>query len=109
MEGTIAADMRELRGPQAMPEPEIMVERGFRAEPRKQLNSALHDLCQPLTTLQCRLEMAILSDSVEGYREAAETGLTECRRIVQLVESMRAILQETAKNRIRRVRGVEKI
>jgi signal transduction histidine kinase len=86
-----------------MSEPESLAERGFRAEPRKQLNGALHDLCQPLTTLQCRLEMAILDDSVEGYREAAETGLRECRRIVQLVESMRAILQERAEIRTRRV------
>jgi signal transduction histidine kinase len=80
-----------------MPEPENLAERYFRAEPRKQLSGALHDLCQPLTTLQCRLEMAIVSDSVEDYREAAETGLIECRRIVQLVELMRAILQETAR------------
>lgn len=79
-----------------MPETENLAERGFRAEQRKQLNGTLHDLCQPLTTLQCRLEMAVLNESVEGYREAAETGLTECRRIVQLVESMRAILQEAA-------------
>jgi len=76
-----------------MSKPEILAERGFRAEQRKQLNGVLHDLCQPVTTLQCRLEMAILSDSVVDYREAAETGMTECRRIVQLVESMRAILQ----------------
>jgi hypothetical protein len=41
--------------------------------------------------------MAILSDSVEGYREAADTGLSECRRIVQLVELMREILQEAAR------------
>jgi len=54
-------------------------------------------MCQPLTTLHCRLEMAILSDSVEGYREAADTGLSECRRIVQLVELMREILQEAAR------------
>ena len=79
-----------------MPEPENLAERGFRAQQRRQLSGALHDLCQPLTTLQCRLEMAILSDSEESYREAAETGLTECRRILQLVESMREILQEAA-------------
>ena len=80
-----------------MPEPEKLAGRGFRAEPREQLSGALHDLCQPLTTLQCRLEMAILEGSIEGYREAAETGLSECRRMVQLVESMRAILQEMAR------------
>jgi signal transduction histidine kinase len=86
-----------------MPEPENLAEREFRAEQRKQLNDALHDLCQPLTTLQCRMEMAILSDSVADYRKAAEAGLTECRRIVQLVESMSAILQEAAQKAEKRV------
>jgi signal transduction histidine kinase len=86
-----------------MPEPENLAEREFCAEQRKQLSDALHDLCQPLTTLQCRLEMAILSDSVADYREATEAGLTECRRIVQLVESMRAILQEAAQKAEKRV------
>jgi len=106
MKGRIAADKRELRGARPMPEPENLVARGFRTEQEKQLSGALHDLCQPLTTLQCRLEMAILSDSVEGYREAAEEGLSECRRIVQLVESMRAILQEAAQEVEERVADV---
>ena len=60
----------------------------------KQIGAALHEMCQPLTTLQCTLEMAALNDTLEEYREATETGLAECRRLVALVESMREVLQE---------------
>ena len=60
----------------------------------KQIAAALHELCQPLTTLQCSLEMAALTGTLEAYREAMETGLAECRRLVASVESMREILQE---------------
>jgi len=60
----------------------------------KQIGAALHELCQPLTTLQCTLEMAALTDTLEAYRVAMETGLSECRRLVASVESMREVLQE---------------
>jgi signal transduction histidine kinase len=73
-----------------MPEEELW---GDRSD-IKQLSMALHDMCQPLTTLQCSLEMAALTDTQEAYREVMETGLTECRRLVAYVESMRAILQD---------------
>ncbi len=63
----------------------------------KQLSAELHELCQPLTTLQCTLEMAALTDTHEAYREAMETGLAECRRMVALVESMREILHEAVR------------
>ena len=54
---------------------------------RKQLNVAVHDLCQPLTTLQCRLELATLTCTPESYREAVEDGLAECRRMVEAGKS----------------------
>lgn len=60
----------------------------------KQIGAALHEMCQPLTTLQCSLEMAALTDTQEAYREAMETGLAECRRMVESVESMREILHQ---------------
>ena len=63
----------------------------------KQLSAELHELCQPLTTLQCTLEMAALTDTQEAYREAMETGLAECRRLVASVESMREILHEAVR------------
>ena len=88
------ADKRELRGARSMPEPGKIAESGFRGQQREQLSSALHEMCQPLTTLQCRLEMAALTDSVEEYREAAETGMADCQRLAELVRRMRKILCE---------------
>jgi len=61
---------------------------------RKLLSAAVHDLCQPLTTLQCRLELATLTSTTEAYREAVVDGLTECRRLVEAVEAIREILRE---------------
>jgi len=58
-----------------------------------QLNAALHDLCQPLTTLQCTLEMALLVDTLEKYREAAELALAQCTRFAESVRSMREIIR----------------
>jgi len=76
---------------------EIFTEDGLCTSQRKHLSGTLHDLCQPMTTLQCRLEMAILSDSPEAYREAAKSGIIECRRMVGMVKLLREILQEAAR------------
>jgi hypothetical protein len=58
----------------------------------ERMSRALHDLCQPLTTLQCRLEMAGVLGTVEAYHEAVEMGLLECGRIAEFVEAMRQIV-----------------
>ena len=76
-----------------MPEEAPVGDRSSRTK-FKQIAAALHELCQPLTTLQCSLEMAALTDTQEAYREAMEIGLSECRRLVASVESMREVLQE---------------
>ncbi len=78
-----------------MPEEELLGGRSNRRK-FKQIGAALHEMCQPLTTLQCSLEMASLNDTLEDYREATETGLAECRRLVALVESMREVLHEAS-------------
>jgi hypothetical protein len=57
------------------------------------MSMALHDLCQPLTTLQCRLEMAGVVGTAEAYREAVEMGLVECARLVDAVGSMREVMR----------------
>jgi signal transduction histidine kinase len=62
----------------------------------KQISAALHDLCQPLTTLQCGLEMAGLIGTAAAYREAVETGVGECARLSATVASMRQILRAAA-------------
>jgi hypothetical protein len=58
----------------------------------QQIDRLLHDLCQPLTTLRCRLELAGLIGTMQAYREAVELGLAECVRLVEGVESMREVV-----------------
>ena len=64
-------------------------QRTLREQEIRRIGAALHDLCQPLTTLQCRLEMAGMIGTTEAYREAVEVGLTECARLAELVAAMR--------------------
>jgi hypothetical protein len=68
-------------------------ERNVEGEAMEQISRALHSLCQPLTTLQCRLEMAELVCTLEAYRESVKLALAECGRLVEGVESMREILR----------------
>jgi hypothetical protein len=82
-----------------MPEPAGM----SRGVERKQIGAALHDLCQPLTTLQCRLEMAGLIDTLEAYREAVEVGMQECLRVGAQVASIRAILRAPVEQALEQV------
>lgn len=68
------------------------------SEGLKQVGMALHDLCQPLTTLQCRLEMAGVVGTPEAYREAVDMGLVECARLVDAVGSMREIMRSAMRD-----------
>lgn len=63
----------------------------------ERIGKALHDLCQPMTTLQCRLEMAQMLGTAESYREAVELGLADCARLSEAVGSLRAIVRAAAK------------
>jgi hypothetical protein len=49
----------------------------------------LHDLCQPLTALQCRLEMGKMLGHAEALEEAVNGGLEETRRMFEVVAFMR--------------------
>lgn len=60
-----------------------------------QISQALHDLCQPLTTLQCRLEIAQLGGTDQDYKDAVELGLIECDRLIEGVGLMRQIVRES--------------
>jgi signal transduction histidine kinase len=59
-----------------------------------QIADRLHDLCQPLTALQCRLEIVQMERRPDG---AVFTGylqcLEECRRMNLLMASMRELVQ----------------
>jgi hypothetical protein len=78
-----------------MKEAEGVREQGAGDVGMEEMGTVLHELCQPLTTLQCRLEMAGVIGTAEGYREAVDQGLAECLRLVRAVESMREILRST--------------
>jgi glucose-6-phosphate-specific signal transduction histidine kinase len=56
----------------------------------------LHDLAQPVTALQCRLEIAQMVGDEASMREAVEGGLEDTRRIFAAMEEMRARLMEEA-------------
>lgn len=68
----------------------------------KALERELHDLCQPLTTLQCRLEYGLMLDDEVSLRAAVEGGLQECARLFESIAAMREHLTER-----RRARGSE--
>jgi len=76
-----------------MPETRELVEARSSEQEMKRINVALHDLCQPLTTLQCRLEMAELIDTADGYRAAVKTGMAECLRLSEAVALMRSAVR----------------
>ena len=71
-------------------------ERVARAHQMTEINVALHDLCQPLTSLQCQLEIARLVGTPAAFREGVEEGLAECRRMVAAIGTMRAVVQREA-------------
>jgi hypothetical protein len=76
-----------------MSEATSVCERSLANAALEELGQALHDLCQPLTTLQCRLEVAGVVGTMEAYQEAVDAGLAECSRLVESVASMREILR----------------
>ena len=54
---------------------------------------ALHDLCQPLTVLQCKLELSLLKGGGEATHAAVVDGLHECRRLNAVVKTMRELVE----------------
>ncbi len=65
-----------------------------RTDLAERMDVALHNLCQPLTVLQCRLALGELIDEPDAMREAIREALQECVRLNQTVGTMRTMLQE---------------
>lgn len=63
----------------------------------EQMHAELHDMCQPLTGLQCRLEMGKIIGTEEAFREAVHGGLEETRRMFGVVARMRQALMAADK------------
>jgi hypothetical protein len=53
-----------------------------------ELRVALHDLCQPLSALQCRLYLGTLDDEPSNMREAIMESVSECERMVEMVRAL---------------------
>lgn len=56
------------------------------------MQKRLHDLCQPLTALQCRLFLATMVKEPEGeleeLREAVRESLVQCERMIGQIRVM---------------------
>ena len=57
------------------------------------IEQALHDLCQPLTVLQCKLELSLLNGEEEAVYAAVRDGLHECKRLNATVMTMRELVR----------------
>jgi hypothetical protein len=58
------------------------------------LHHDLHALCQPLTALQCVLELGRMGGGGAGLMEAVDCALEETRRMFAVVSRMRSTLRE---------------
>jgi len=54
-----------------------------------QMHADLHDLCQPLTALQCRLEIGRMLGHDSALQEAVDGGLEETKRMFEVINQMR--------------------
>lgn len=59
----------------------------------QEMSSMLHDLCQPLTALQCRLELAEVEGDAAAMQRAIVDGLAECERLNAIAARMREHLR----------------
>jgi len=58
----------------------------------------LHDLCQPLTALQCGLELGQMCGDEGSLTTAVESGLREASRLFRGIQDMRErLLRELAR------------
>jgi signal transduction histidine kinase len=64
-----------------------------RVEQLRAIASALHDLCQPLTALHCRLEIGQMSETSDGYAAAVDEALVESERLLRGVSAMRELVR----------------
>jgi signal transduction histidine kinase len=67
----------------------------------REIEVHLHDLCQPVTALQCRLELGRAIDDRDSLSEAVVGGLEDTQRIFAAVRRLRDRLAEEDANRCR--------
>lgn len=65
-----------------------------KAQLRNDLDRELHDLCQPLTTASCHLELGQMMGDPESMKSAVDGALIECRRTFETIAHMRQRIVE---------------
>jgi len=70
-----------------------------RVELQQWMREAMHDLCQPLTTLECCLYVGTMDDhgvppTEADLRATIDAALVECRRMMSRVRAMQERLHE---------------
>jgi len=58
----------------------------------REIHLQLHNLCQPLTAMQCRLEIAKSVGGIEALQSAVDDGLVQTSRMFDVVAQMRKCL-----------------
>ena len=64
------------------------------------LDRELHDLAQPISSLQCRLEIAKMLDNEMELRHAVDGSLEDLQRLTQNFRRMRALVVEALKGNV---------
>lgn len=52
------------------------------------VSEALHELCQPLTALECRLFLGLRESSEEAMLAALKESMIQCERLIDGVRAM---------------------
>lgn len=56
------------------------------------MRDALHDLCQPLTALECRLFLGLQGSGEDEMRLAIKEAMLQCERLIDGVRGMQVRL-----------------
>ena len=59
-----------------------------------EVSKGLHDLCQPLTALQCRLYLGSTEEEPSAMVGALEESLKECERVMDQVRQLQEKMQD---------------
>ena len=59
-----------------------------------ELRHELHELCQPLAALQCRLELGQMAGDDESLRQAVAGALADMKRVFACLQCLRECLSQ---------------
>jgi hypothetical protein len=59
----------------------------------RDFGKGMHDLSQPLTTLQCRLYLGTMDETPSAMSETIRQSLEDCERLMERVHALQQLLQ----------------